>query len=75
MRQLDWSETTGDMVGSTLSELLVEIQISSRWEDAGSAAHWEYVGGPSSCRVWRGTQHSYRSRYDAKDAWPAMRRE
>ena len=29
------------MVGSTLNELLVEIQCSSRREDAGSAAHWK----------------------------------
>ena len=35
---------TSDKVGSTLSELLVEIQNSSRWEDAGSAAHWETLG-------------------------------
>ena len=40
------------MVGSTLSKLLVEIQNSSRWEDAGSAAHRKTLE-TSSCRVWR----------------------
>ena len=40
------------MVGSTLSKLLVEVQNSGRWEDAGSAAHRKTLE-TSSCRVWR----------------------
>ena len=40
------------MVGSTLGKLLVEVQNSSRWEDAGSAEHRKTLE-TSSCRVWR----------------------
>ena len=51
-RQLHWSEPVATWYGSTLSKLLVEVQNSSRWEDARSAAHRKTLE-TLSCRVWR----------------------
>ena len=45
---LEW--TIGDMVGSTLSKLLVEVQNSGRWEDARSQ---ENVGRQGAKDAWQ----------------------
>ena len=58
------------MVGSTLSKLLVEIQNSSRWEDARSAAHRKTLETSKLSSLER-KQHW--SRHGAKDAWQAER--
>ena len=65
--------TTGNMVGSTVSELLDEIQNSIRWQDAGSATHWK-SSETSSCRVWTESCIFTGRSTSQKKEWQAMRR-